>query len=247
LNEKKGGLWGAISAGVAFGIGHSGMFQAMYKAVGNMKAVVKALAHGLSRAAISAVRGGKAMGGFLSGFAGSLLGGVVKGLDYAKGNIGTIMKVTMTAIAGGTASVLGGGKFANGAMSSAFVVLFNHYQSDAEATKAEMEKNGRTDLRIAHGKGEKGYYVTDSRGFKYMSDTPELQRSLESLKVGLAIPATIAGGGVMRVGYGYVMANPVRTYQFLDAALTGVPSVSQMSTAAGQYGQAVGWILRQLK
>jgi len=100
----KGAFWGAVSAGVAFGIGHSGMFKAIYKAAGNMKAVAKALAHGLSRAAISAVRGGKAMGGFLSGFAGSLIGGFVKGLDYAKGTVGTIMKVTMTAIAGGTAS-----------------------------------------------------------------------------------------------------------------------------------------------
>ncbi|MFT7880570.1 MAG: hypothetical protein ABXS91_09290 [Sulfurimonas sp.] len=100
------------------------------------KEVVRALAHGLSRAAISAVRGGKAMGGFLSGFAGSLLGGFVKGLDYAKTTAGTIMKVTMTAIAGGTASVLGGGKFANGAKSAAFIVMFNHYQNDPRMKRA---------------------------------------------------------------------------------------------------------------
>lgn len=90
----------------------------------------------------------KAMGGFLSGFAGSLLGGFVKGLDYAKTTAGTIMKVTMTAIAGGTASVLGGGKFANGAMSAAFVFMFNHLQAvkgtPEEQAKIMQEKFGYT-------------------------------------------------------------------------------------------------------
>ena len=55
--------------------------------------------------------------GFLSGFAGSLLGGLAKGMQ----NVDTITKTIMVAIAGDTASVLGGGKFANGAMSAAFV------------------------------------------------------------------------------------------------------------------------------
>ena len=70
---------------------------------------------------IRLVQGGKALGGFLSGFAGSLLGGFAKGLQ----NVGTITKTIIVAIAGGTASVLGGGKFANGAMSAAFIFMFN--------------------------------------------------------------------------------------------------------------------------
>jgi len=42
--------------------------------------------------------------------------------------------------------------------------------------------------------------VTDSKGFKYMSDTPEMRQHLESLKVGLGIPLTIVEysiGGVV--------------------------------------------------
>ncbi|UFH58581.1 RHS repeat-associated core domain-containing protein [Sulfurovum mangrovi] len=233
----QGALWGAISAGVAFGVGHSSMFKAIYEAAGNMKEVVRALAHGLSRAAISAVRGGKAMGGFLSGFAGSLLGGFVKGLDYAKTTAGTIMKVTMTAIAGGTASVLGGGKFANGAMSAAFVFMFNHLQAEAEETKAEMEKSGRTDLRIAHGKGENGYYVTDSKGFKYMSDTPEMRQHLESLKTGLGIPLTIveySAGGVLPK---LIMV----PYDFYS----GANFVSQPTSLSGVAGKIYGDYIRE--
>ncbi len=59
---------------------------------------------------IRAIQGGKASGGFLSGFAGSLLGGFAKGLQ----KVDIITKTIIIAIAGGTASVLGGGKFANG-------------------------------------------------------------------------------------------------------------------------------------
>jgi hypothetical protein len=121
-----------------------------------MKEVVRALAHGLSRAAISAVQGGKSMGGFLSGFAGSLLGGFVKGLDYAKTTAGTIMKVTMTAIAGGTASVLGGGKFANGAMSAAFVFMFNHMV--IENTEAANGLHRR--LVVYDGDGKRLYGIS---------------------------------------------------------------------------------------
>jgi hypothetical protein len=36
-----------------------------------------------------------------------------------------LLKTIMSAISGGTASVLGGGKFANGAMSGAFIYMFN--------------------------------------------------------------------------------------------------------------------------
>jgi len=109
--------------GSPYGIGHGiqalqKLYQQGSKLAGSL---YRALAHGLSRAVISVVRGGKALGGFLSGFAGSLLGGFAKGLE----NVDTITKTIIVAIAGGTASMLGGGKFANGAMSAAFVFMFN--------------------------------------------------------------------------------------------------------------------------
>jgi len=107
---------------VAYGIGHG--IQALQKLYQQKLAgsIYRAIAHGLSRAVIRVVQGGKALGGFLSGFAGSLFGGFAKDLD----NVDTITKTIMVAIAGGTASMLGGGKFANGAMSAAFIFMFNH-------------------------------------------------------------------------------------------------------------------------
>ena len=112
-------MWGAISAGVAYGIGHGGGILAKMR---NSFSGAKAIMHGLSRAAIAKVQGTSGKGGFLSGFASSLLGGTVM---EKFGDAHTVVKVTMAAIAGGTASVLGGGKFANGAMAGAFIMMFN--------------------------------------------------------------------------------------------------------------------------
>ncbi len=42
------------------------------------------------------------------------------------GNMSTGAQVTMSAVIGGTAEKLGGGKFANGAVTGAYVMMFNH-------------------------------------------------------------------------------------------------------------------------
>ena len=79
----------------------------------------------MSRALINIARGGKAIAGFLGGFASSLMGGVVKYIKAGSELGTTIARTVASAIVGGTASLLGGGKFANGAFSGAFVYLFN--------------------------------------------------------------------------------------------------------------------------
>ena len=126
--------------------------------------------------------------------------------------------------------------------------LFNHEYKEAQKTMGEMNKSGRKDLHIGHGKGEKGYYVTDSKGFKYASDTPEMQQHLESLKVGMMIPATIVGGSVGRVGYEFAMMNPISSYNFATASLDGGWSASQWGIASwsGRAGQAIDLLTKGL-
>jgi hypothetical protein len=85
-------------------------------------ATVKAVAHGITRAAIAVAEGGSARAGFWSGFVGSGFGSTSNNFF-----IGTIQ----TAIVGGTASVLSGGKFENGARSAAFVHMFNSFSMRA--------------------------------------------------------------------------------------------------------------------
>jgi len=109
----KGAVFGAIGAGVANVIGSSW-------GSGIAGGAKRALAHGLSRAVINRAQGGKWSAGFWSGLAGSALGGLS---NFAKSLGG---KMAISAIVGGTASRLGGGKFANGAVSAAFVHMYNY-------------------------------------------------------------------------------------------------------------------------
>ena len=118
----QGAVFGAISGGIAHGIGESfghggGLFD---KGSFNLS---KHLTHGLSRAAIGKAQGGTWSGGFWSGLASSALSpGTTMG---GSGAGGFTLRTTIAGVVGGTASELGGGKFANGAVSGAFTHMFN--------------------------------------------------------------------------------------------------------------------------
>lgn len=106
-----GGFWGAASAAASFGVGEFAGKDLMKKLLG----------HSMSQGALSAAQGGNFKHGFISGLV-SAGGGY--GLSKA-GNLSKFTLVSANAIIGGTASELGGGKFANGAITGAYVVLFN--------------------------------------------------------------------------------------------------------------------------
>ncbi len=113
----KGALWGAVSGAVAFGVGHGISYSTRGGGLG------KSLLHGLSRAAIAKAQGGTYRAGFWSVFASSAFNpGTTMGGNGAEG---FTLRTSIAAIVGGTASELGGGKFANGAVSGAFVHMFN--------------------------------------------------------------------------------------------------------------------------
>ncbi len=118
----KGAIFGAISAGVANVIGGAWGASSAFGAKAG-----RALLHGLSRAAISKAQGGKWSAGFWSGFAGSALA------PFAG------RSTAAAAIVGGTASVVGGGKFANGAVSAAFVHMYNFSAHPTPAEQRQMD------------------------------------------------------------------------------------------------------------
>jgi hypothetical protein len=86
---------------------------------GSMKTLA---AHGLAGGIVQDRMGGSFGAGFLSGSLGSYLGssGHSKNMSEMIGN------TAREAVVGGTISVIGGGKFANGAQTGAFRYLFNH-------------------------------------------------------------------------------------------------------------------------
>ena len=79
----------------------------------------KAVAHGIVRAGMASLRGQKVSSGFWSGFVSS--GFSVGTSGYG----GTPGRTFIMAVVGGTTSELTGGKFANGAVTGAFIYLFN--------------------------------------------------------------------------------------------------------------------------
>jgi RHS repeat-associated protein len=104
------GFWGALSAGLANQIGG---FAATANIGQPAKAGGKIVAHGIVQGTLTLAKKGQFEHGFLAGALGETG-------SYA-GPIGSIL-------AGGTAAKLGGGKFANGAVTAGFVYLYNTAQ-----------------------------------------------------------------------------------------------------------------------
>ena len=119
--------------------------------VGGIEHFAAHMASGCGQALIS---GGKCGQGALS--AAFTLAATPTIADYTKGNV--ILGAMGAAVVGGTVSVIGGGKFANGAQTGAFSYLFNHW-----AHWAELAAHGREAHQLLQDyMAEKGYVVERS-------------------------------------------------------------------------------------
>lgn len=98
----------------------SALFAAAFNGVGGFKHFEQRLiGHMVLGCAQAAMSGGKCGPG-------AMAAAVAKGVsEKMPGNFNELQRGVITAIAGGTASVIGGGKFANGAANAAFGYLFN--------------------------------------------------------------------------------------------------------------------------
>ncbi|HZP59888.1 MAG TPA: hypothetical protein VFB27_06145, partial [Opitutaceae bacterium] len=126
-----GGAWGALSAAVTFGIGQ--YFDGLEKGlcVGDgwgyaLDETGRIVAHGVADGLMSEAQGGQFRSGFYAGAFSSAAGslGLNKTFTTNK-DLNYVAHVAAYAAVGGTASVLGGGKFANGATTGAFTYMFN--------------------------------------------------------------------------------------------------------------------------
>jgi hypothetical protein len=139
VNGLIGAAIGAYTAGFTFGIG---------TAVGTigkefLQGVTKIVAHGTFNGMRSMSQGGKFIHGFVAGAIGAASGMATMPLIEA-GNGAWVGAVFISAALGGTASMLTGGNFANGAVTAAFVTLFNtvaHVKNNNQQ-KVETEEEG---------------------------------------------------------------------------------------------------------
>ncbi len=99
-----------------------------------LKAIKGVIGHGTTQGIISVAQGGRFESGFLAGAVGSVSGKLGK-FGGKKG-----IQLTVAMALGGTASVLGGGKFSNGAVSAAFVVMFNDWRHDGNIPNDQSDE-----------------------------------------------------------------------------------------------------------
>ncbi|WP_419618209.1 hypothetical protein, partial [Thiolapillus sp.] len=115
------GVLSGIQSGIYSGIGEAKSLGG--PSIGNLGAgitVKRVLAHGLVGGAFARARGDSFGSGFATGVFSKLSAGTL-----SKNFSDPFTGAAASAIIGGTASTLSGGKFANGALSGAFGYLFN--------------------------------------------------------------------------------------------------------------------------
>lgn len=110
-NTFTGGFWGGVSGFANFEIGN---LENVY---------LKIAAHSVSEGAMEGIRGGHFEHGFFVGMASAAGGSVVNGGMCDR--LTAAERVTVNAALGGIVSEIGGGKFASGAMTGAYVMMFN--------------------------------------------------------------------------------------------------------------------------
>jgi RHS repeat-associated protein len=123
----RGAAAGAFSALLASAIGNVFADGAMDKAFGGTVGaeIARNTLHGISQGTITAASGGDFKSGFIGAFVGHAVGAGVMSKISGSGPGSILARTMVAATAGGLASKWGGGKFANGAVSAAFVHLFN--------------------------------------------------------------------------------------------------------------------------
>lgn len=199
----KGGLIGAFSAAVFFGIGtgfdklsaaHGEGFKGfMNSGLSAGEFGAKVLAHGITGGVMSALSGGK----FGDGFAGA---GVAQLFSPAIDTIGNgaesyaPLRVAAAALLGGTASVLSGGKFANGAITAAFSRAFNEEAGHRRIKKIEAERK-RIVAAAMRLDGDESYSYMYPKG-NFPVDSWKCNLGVKDVLTMAGIPAPMGSDGV---------------------------------------------------
>ncbi len=133
-----GGIGGAIMGAFMGGV-TAGLFagpQVSILGSSLLSSAVEILAHGVVQGGLAEISGGDFGPAFLAGFAGAALGKFAGPLVKNNSAAGLIA----AAVIGGTASELGGGKFANGAITGSFAYLLS--------SGMDLKKLGRDALSL---------------------------------------------------------------------------------------------------
>jgi hypothetical protein len=255
-----GGLIGGVSAGVAYGIGSLAKSGGFY---GDWQ---HHALHGLAQGGITEAAGGEFRHGFYAAAFASAAADPIA--SYAPG--GVAGQAVAAAVVGGTASALGGGKFANGAASGAFTYLFNEVAHRASKgsrlTLDEKSRNEITKKRAATHRYIHRWKVAnpespiplDEGQFKYLADYESMlvrdrDRTItigELVSSDTFLYAEGFGGGVFQIQFDF-MGMPAGQYlggdinYMLQGMLhahswNGGRAIMEISNVIWNAGQSVG-------
>jgi len=129
-----GAIFGALNSGATFGIGD--VFGHVTTTIG--QAAIKAVAHSVTQGVFAVAQGGEFGPAALSAGFSVFVGGFV---DIEFGLEGAASLVSKSVI-GGTGSVIGGGKFQNGAATAAFIWFYNEAAASLEQRRQQSAAAG---------------------------------------------------------------------------------------------------------
>ena len=138
----KATLFGAISGAATFGLGELFAAGKVVQALGGVKFLAQAAAHGVSQGVLSVLQGGDFLQGFASGALGSL-GAEAFGQIVGSWSSSTGGQIFFGALSGGVGAELTGGNFWQGAAIGGIVAGLNHVMHRIKTIKniAEQELN----------------------------------------------------------------------------------------------------------
>ena len=127
-----GAFWGAASGFLNFASADENLLLSLFK-------------HTFSEGWLEGIQGGSMFHGFMMGAVSSTGGHFID--KYAQ-SLGRVGEITANAVLSGTVSELGGGKFANGAITGAYSIMFNdmmHREDGTRTNKKELKDNDIAD------------------------------------------------------------------------------------------------------
>ncbi len=142
-NTFTGGFWGGVSGLANFEIGN---LENVY---------MKIAAHSVSEGAMEGIRGGHFEHGFFVGMASAAGGAALNGGMCDR--LSAAERIAVNAVLGGIVSELGGGKFASGAMTAAYVMMFNELKHLGPTYK-QIEKIYNTETESISELSPKDFY-----------------------------------------------------------------------------------------
>lgn len=163
-----GAFWGGVSAFLNFASADTDLLASLFK-------------HTFSQGWLEGIQGGNMLHGFMMG---AVSAGGGKAISKIKPD-NRFLIITSTAILSGTVSEIGGGKFANGAITGAFSAMFNDLMHDKKMSQKEMKRRIEEDGKLSFQEAYKWYREGDGSEITVDASSLDLDFiDISTLKIG---------------------------------------------------------------